>query len=56
MTAFKQPELREYYWTVEASGYVDATSFEEAEEIVNSEVDGLVSDDRKYWTIKVTEE
>ena len=50
------PSLKEYYWTVEASGYVEATSFEEAEEIVNAEVDGLVSDDRKYWAIKVTDE
>ena len=47
---------REYMWTVEASGYVEATSFEEAKEILSEEADGLVADDRKYWILKVEEE
>ena len=50
---FKQPVKKEYHWTVEASGYVDAESYEEAKKMVEDEAEGLVMDDREYWTIEV---
>ena len=47
---------REYEWTVEASGLIEATSLEEAKEILLNEADGMVADDRKYWLMKVEKE
>jgi|19_taG_2_1085344.scaffolds.fasta_scaffold216319_1 hypothetical protein len=52
---FKQPVKKEYHWTVEASGCVDAESYEEAKKMVKDEAEGLVMDDRKYWRIEVGE-
>ena len=54
--AERTPNLKEYEWTVEASGLIEATSLEEAREILLNEADGMVADDRKYWLMKVEKE
>ena len=46
-------KMRQYEWTVEASGIIEATSDEEAKEILLNDADGLVADDRKYWSHKI---
>ena len=44
---------KEYYWTITTSGYVEASSLKEAEEIVEKDKLGYMMDDEEFATIKI---
>ena len=45
--------MKEYYWTITASGFVEAESVEEAKSILKKDAIGYVMDDEKYLEIDV---
>ena len=45
--------MKEYYWTITASGFVEADSVEEARSILKKDAIGYVMDDEKYLEIDV---
>jgi len=45
--------MKEYYWTITASGFVEAKSPEEARSILKENAIGYVMDDEKYLEVKV---
>ena len=45
--------MKEYYWTITASGFVEAESVEEARSILKKDAIGYVMDDEKYLEIDV---
>jgi len=45
--------VKEYYWTITASGFVEAESVEEAKSILKENAIGYVMDDEKYLEIDV---
>ena len=45
--------MKEYYWTITASGFVEAESVEEAKSILKKDAIGYVMDDKKYLEIDV---
>ena len=45
--------MKEYYWTITASGFVEAESVEEARSILKKDAFGYVMDDEKYLEIDV---
>ena len=45
--------MKEYYWTITASGFVEADSIEEAKSILKKDAIGYVMDDEKYLEIDV---
>ena len=53
MKKMKNEKLKEYYWEVTSSGYVEATSLQDAEKEVKENINSLVNDDYKFWEIKV---
>ena len=42
-----------YHWTITSSGFVEAHSLGEAEELLKENAIGYIIDDEKYWEIKV---
>ena len=46
---------KEYYWTITATGYVEADSLEEAEEIIQSDKLNYMMEDESFATIDVKE-
>tara|TARA_Y100000034_G_C6810271_1_gene364079 strand:- start:526 stop:708 length:183 start_codon:yes stop_codon:yes gene_type:complete len=46
----------DYIWEVTSWGYIAAESLEDAKIKVKENVNSLVNDDYKYWSIKVEEE
>ena len=46
-------KMKEYYWTVESSGIIEAESLDDAKEYLEENSHALVSDDYKYWSLKV---
>ena len=49
----KEQVMKEYYWTITASGFVEAESVEEARSILKKDAIGYVMDDEKYLEIDV---
>ena len=49
----KEQLMKEYYWTITASGFVEAESVEEAKSILKKDAIGYVMDDEKYLEIDV---
>ena len=49
----KEQLMKEYYWTITASGFVEAESVEEARSILKKDAIGYVMDDEKYLEIDV---
>ena len=45
--------MKEYHWTITASGFVEAKSVEEARSILKKDAIGYVMDDEKYLEIDV---
>jgi CMP-N-acetylneuraminic acid synthetase len=45
--------MKEYYWTITASGFVEAESVEEARSILKEDAINFVMDDEKYLEIDV---
>ena len=45
--------MKEYHWTIKASGFVEAESVEEARSILKKDAIGYVMDDEKYLEINV---
>ena len=45
--------MKEYYWTVESTGIIEAESLDDAKEYLEKNSHALVSDDYKYWSLKV---
>jgi len=45
--------MKAYHWTITSSGFVEARSLGEAEEILKEGAHGFILDDEKYWEIKV---
>ena len=45
--------MKEYYWTITVSGFVEAESVEEARSILKKDAIGYVMDDEKYLEIDV---
>ena len=45
--------MKEYHWTITASGFVEAESVEEAKSILKENAIGYVMDDEKYLEIDV---
>ena len=45
--------MKEYHWTIKASGFVEAESVEEARSILKKDAIGYVMDDEKYLEIDV---
>ena len=45
--------MKEYYWTITASGFLEADSVEEARSILKKDAIGYVMDDEKYLEIDV---
>ena len=45
--------MKEYYWTITASRFVEAESVEEARSILKKDAIGYVMDDEKYLEIDV---
>ena len=45
--------MKEYYWTITASGFVEAESVEEAKSILKGDAINFVMDDEKYLEIDV---
>ena len=45
--------MKEYYWTITASGFVEAESVEEAKSILKEDAVNFVMDDEKYLEIDV---
>ena len=45
--------MKEYYWPITASGFVEAESVEEARSILKKDAIGYVMDDEKYLEIDV---
>ena len=45
--------MKEYYWTITASGFVEAESVEEAKSILKEDAVNFVMDDKKYLEIDV---
>ena len=48
--------MKMYHWTITSSGFVEAHSLGEAEEILKEGAHGFITDDEKYWEIKVDPE
>ena len=44
---------KEYYWKVEATGFIEAGSLKKAKQYLEDNAHGLVMDDEKYWEIHV---
>jgi len=45
--------MKEYHWTITASGFVEAESVEEARSILKKDAIGYVMDDEKYLEIDI---
>ena len=45
--------MKMYHWTITSSGFVEAHSLGEAEELLKENAIGYIIDDEKYWEIKV---
>jgi len=45
--------MKEYHWTITASGFVEAESVEEAKSILKEDAINFVMDDEKYLEIDV---
>ena len=45
--------MKEYHWTITASGFVEADSAEEAKSILKEDAINYVMDDEKYLEIDV---
>jgi len=45
--------MKEYHWTITASGFVEAESVEEARSILKEDAINFVMDDEKYLEIDV---
>ena len=48
--------MKMYHWTITSSGFVEAHSLGEAEEILKEGAHGFITDDEKYWESKVDPE
>lgn len=46
---------KEYYWTITATGYIEADSLEEAEEIIQGDKLNYMIEDESFATIEVKE-
>ena len=49
----KKEKLKEYFWEITSSGYIEAESLEKAKKEVKENADSFVNDDYKFWEIKV---
>ena len=45
--------MKTYHWTITSSGFIEAHSLGEAEELLKENAIGYIIDDEKYWEIKV---
>ena len=45
--------MKEYHWTITASGFVEAESVEEAKSILKEDAINFVMDDEKYLEIDI---
>ena len=45
--------MKEYYWTITASGFVEAESVDEAKSILKEDAINFVMDDEKYLEIDI---
>lgn len=53
MKKMKDEKLKEYFWEITSSGYIEAESLEKAKKEVKENADCLVNDDYKFWEIKI---
>jgi len=53
MKKMKNEKLKEYFWEITSSGYIEAESLEKAKKEVKENADSFVNDDYKFWEIKV---
>ena len=45
--------MKEYHWTMESSGIIEAESYEDAKKELEKHAEHYVLDDQKYWRIKI---
>ena len=45
--------MKEYYWTIESSGIIEAESFQDAKKELKKHAEHYLLDDIKYWKIKI---
>ena len=48
--------MKMYHWTITSSGFVEAHSLGEAEELLKENAIGFIIDDEKYWQFEVEDE
>ena len=45
--------MKTYHWTITSSGFIEAHSVKEAEELLKENAIGYIIDDEKYWEFEV---
>ena len=48
--------MKTYHWTITSSGFIEAHSVKEAEELLKENAIGYIIDDEKYWQFEVEDE
>ena len=48
--------MKTYHWTITSSGFIEAHSIKEAEELLKENAIGYIIDDEKYWEFDVQDE
>ena len=48
--------MKTYHWTITSSGFIEAHSVKEAEELLKENAIGYLIDDEKYWQFEVEDE
>ena len=52
----KGHKMKTYHWTITSSGFIEAHSVKEAEELLKENAIGYIIDDEKYWQFEVEDE
>ena len=52
----KGHRMKTYHWTITSSGFIEAHSVKEAEELLKENAIGYIIDDEKYWQFEVEDE
>ena len=45
--------MKEYYWTIECTGIIEAESYEDAKKELEKHAKHYVLNDQKYWKINI---
>lgn len=45
--------MKEYHWTIESSGIIEAESYEDAKKELEKHAEHYVLDDQKYWRVNI---